>query len=66
MCILVSELGCGPLNNSIKYLNPHKLNLFTTVHFDWNPFLDLLSDFCELYLPKINYGLLILQNFLEI
>lgn len=35
---------------------------FTTVHFDWNLFWILLSDSCELYLPKINYGLLVLQK----
>lgn len=35
---------------------------FTTIHFDWNPFSILLSDFCELYLPMINYGLLVLQK----
>lgn len=35
---------------------------FTPLHFDRNPFWILLSDFCELYLPKINYGLLTLQK----
>lgn len=50
------------LNNSINVWIPsHKLT-FITLHFGWNLFWILLSDFCEFYLPKINYGLLVLQK----
>lgn len=61
-CIVASELWYGTWITVLMFKSLTISLTFTPIHFDWNPFWISLSDFCELYLPKINYGLLTLQK----